>query len=42
MSSCNCTGRQETLEEIIKANSDAIKIIVVEILRIGNDKAKAD
>ena len=33
---------QKILQQIIEANSDAIKRIDVEILKIGNDKAKAD
>ena len=35
-------NRQKTLEEVIEANSDAIKRIDAEILNIKNDKAKAD
>ena len=35
-------NRQETLDEIIKANSEAFKRIDVEILNMKNDKAAAD
>ena len=35
-------NRQETLDEIIKANSEAIKRIDVEIINMKNDKATAD